>query len=747
MLKNIFKSLAIYFLLMNTSISEIVDRINVLGNERIPTETIQMFSSVSINDDLKLEDLNIILKKLYETNFFKNVNVKFDNKVLTISVVENPIIENLSIEGIKAKKIEKVIRENLTLKSRSSYNEFLLKNDRERIISTLKTLGFYFSKVEVFLDNVEDNKINITYNIDLGSKSKINKISFIGDKIFKDRKLRSIIVSEEFKFWKFISGKKYLNQETIKFDERLIKNFYLTKGYYDVSVNSSFAKLIDDDQFELIFNINANDIYYFDEITLKLPDDFNPKNFDDLKKLFLEIKGKPYSINLVNKILDEIDKITTYDEYQSIQAIVNENIVSNKINLEFEINQTEKVFVQKINIFGNNITLESVIRNQFEIDEGDPFNEILQRKTVNNLKNLNFFKNVNSEIIDGDDINSKIINVIVEEKPTGEITAGAGIGTSGGTIAFGVKENNYLGKGIGLELDATLNEESIKGSFSVTNPNYKNSDKSVFASIEATETDRLKDFGYKTNKVGFSLGTNFEYLDNFNTGFSTSTYYENIEANSTASSRQKKLAGNFLDTFLILDLDYDKRNQKFQTSDGYRSQYSIDIPVISDTNTLTNSFNYKFFTELYSQNVSTASFFFQSANSLTDDDIKLSERLFIPSKKLRGFENGKIGPKDGKDFIGGNYVSSINFTSTVPQLLSNIQNLDVLVFFDAASVWGVDYNSSISDAYGNNIRSSIGVGVDWFTIIGPLNFSLAMPLQKEDNDSTETFRFNLGTTF
>ena len=293
--------------------------------------------------------------------------------------------------------------------------------------------------------------------------------------------------------------------------------------------------------------------------------------------------------------MDEIDKITTYDEYQSIQAIVNENIVSNKINLEFEINQTEKVFVQKINIFGNNITLESVIRNQFEIDEGDPFNEILQRKTVNNLKNLNFFKNVNSEIIDGDDINSKIINVIVEEKPTGEITAGAGIGTSGGTIAFGVKENNYLGKGIGLELDATLNEESIKGSFSVTNPNYKNSDKSVFASIEATETDRLKDFGYKTNKVGFSLGTNFEYLDNFNTGFSTSTYYENIEANSTASSRQKKLAGNFLDTFLILDLDYDKRNQKFQTSDGYRSQYSIDIPVISDTNTLTNSFNYKFF--------------------------------------------------------------------------------------------------------------------------------------------------------
>ncbi len=737
----------VYFLTSAVAFSEVIKKIEVVGNERIPLETIKMFSSFSLNDDLKLSDLNVILKNLYETNFFENVNVEFKENVLTIVVKENPIIENITIEGVQANKIKKAIKKNLKLKPRSSFNDFLLKSDKDKILLNLRSLGYFFSDVDILMEELPDNKIDLIYRINLGNKSKIKKISFIGNKIFKDRKLRSVIVSEEFKFWKFISGKKYLNQDTILLDERLLKNFYLTKGYYDASVNSSFAKLIEDDQFELIFNIDAKEKFYFNNLSLKLPNDFNPQNFKSLEKLFADIKGKAYSINDVNKILKEIDIITTYEEYQSTEASVSEKIVSNKINLEFEIKETKKMFIQKINIFGNNITRESVIRNQFEIDEGDPYNEILQRKSINNLKNLNFFKNVKSEVIDGVDPNSKIINITVEEKPTGEISAGAGVGTSGGTVAFGVKENNYLGRGIGLQADATINEESIKGSFSVYNPNFQNSDKSVYASFEATETDRLADFGYKTNKVGFSLGTNFEYLGDFKTGLSTSTYYENIDTNSTASSRQKKQAGNYWDTFLGLDLDYDKRNQKFQTSDGFRSVYNLELPVISDTNTFSNTFNYKFFSELYDQNISTFSFYFKSANSLSNDDIKLSERLFIPSKRLRGFENGKIGPKDGKDFIGGNYVSSLNFTSTIPQLLENRQNLDVLLFLDAASVWGVDYDSSINEAYGSNIRSSIGIGVDWFTVIGPLNFSFAHPLKKEDNDTTESFRFNLGTTF
>ena len=736
-----FIFLSLYF---SKAFGEIVNKIEIFGNERISNETIKMFADVSIEKDLNQNEINKILKNLYDSNFFDDVEISFKKNVLKIKVKEYPIIDKIIIKGIKADKIKSAISKNLSLKSRSSFNQFFLIKDKDEIKNVLKSLGYYFYRIDTQIENLDNNSVILTYIIDLGEKSKIKKITFIGEKIFKDNKLRSVIVSEETKFWKFISGRKYLNENTINLDKRLLKNFYLSKGYFNVSINSSFAKLIENDQFELIYSIEPGIKFFFDNITLNLPDDFDEKNFKELEKIFSEIKNKPYSINSVNNILDELDKITTKEEFHSVNATVTENIIDNKINLNFEIVETEKLFVEKINIYGNNVTREEVIRNNLEIDEGDPYNKILQLKSVNNLKSLNFFKQVDAEIIKGSSDDARIINYSVQEKPTGEISAGAGVGTSGGTIGFSIKENNYLGKGISLEGSATLSDESIKGIFSVTNPNYNNSDKSINFSIEANELDRIKDFGYKNNKMGFSIGTEFEYLDDFNLGLSTSTFYERIETDSTASVQQKKLDGNYFDTFLRFNFDYDKRNQYFQTSDGFRSRYYLDLPVISETNTLTNTYDYKVYSELYDQNISSASFFIKASKSINNKDIKLSERLNIPSNKLRGFEKGKIGPIDGNDFIGGNFVSAINLSSTIPQILENSQNIDVAVFFDAANVWGVDYDSSLDNS---KIRSSIGLGIDWFTLIGPLNFSFALPLSKEDTDKTESFRFNIGTSF
>ena len=208
---------------------------------------------------------------------------------------------------------------------------------------------------------------------------------------------------------------------------------------------------------------------------------------------------------------------------------------------------------------------------------------------------------------------------------------------------------------------------------------------------------------------------------------------------------KKKQEGNYFDTFLKLNFDYDKRNQNYQTSDGFRSQYYLDLPIISETNTITNSLDYKFFTELYEQNITSASILLRAAKSINNDNIKLSERLYIPSKRLRGFEKGKVGPKDGNDFIGGNFITTINFTSTIPQILENAENMDFAIFLDIANVWGVDYDSSLDSS--DKVRSSIGIGIDWFTVLGPLNFSLATPLTKDANDKTESFRFNIGTAF
>jgi outer membrane protein insertion porin family len=728
----------------NTSFSTVVKEFEINGNQRIPDSTILMFSSVSVLDDINTDSINEILKSLYETNYFKNVSVSLDSNKLIISVEENPIIENIDFDGIKSNTLKSNILKDVKLKSRSSYNKFLLDKDKNLIISALKNYGYYQPSIDVFVENLSDNKVNIKFDIDIGDKAKIKKITFLGNKIFKDSKLKNVIVSEEYKFWKFISGKKYLNENIVNLDIRLLNNFYRNKGFYNVEINSSFAKSLSSNEFELIYNINANQVIYFGNLILDLPSDYDKDNFSTLIDTFNETMGKKYSINLVEKILDKIDEISINEQYQSIKASVEESIEDNKINLTFKIEETDKFYVNKINIFGNNVTEENVIRNQFEIDEGDPYNDILLNKSINNLKQLNFFRSVNHEVLDENDAD-KIVNIYLEEKPTGEIAAGAGFGTSGGTIFFNIKENNYLGKGILVDSQLQLSAESIKGSIKTTNNNYKNTNKSVSFGLEADEVDRLSDFGYKSNKTGFSLGTKFEYLDDLRLGLGTSTYYERIETDNTASARQKKQEGDYWDTFLDIDFSYDKRNQRFKATQGFTSYYSLNLPIISTNYSVTSGYNYKVYTELFENNISSFSFSLKGASSLTGKDIKLSERLYVPSSKLRGFEQGKVGPKDGSDFIGGNYVTTMNLTSTLPQILSNLQTVDFLLFLDAANIWGVDYDSSIDNS--SEIRSAIGIGVDWFTPVGPLNFSFAQDLTSHKDDITETFRFNLGTTF
>ncbi len=740
----IFLFSIIFFTIYSASFAETIKEIQVKGNERVSEKSIEMFSNVKIGDKVDKDDLNNILKNIYDSNFFKNVKVNFENNVLIIFVEESSLVENVIIKGPKSKTLIRDLKENLKVKSRTSYNEILFLEDKKIIIQALKKKGYFFSNVDVIIEKLSDNKVNLIYNVDIGDKAKIKKISFIGNKIFKDRKLRSIIVSEEYKFWKFISGKKFLNQDLIDLDERLLKNFYLNKGFYDVKINSSFARMLNETEFELIYNIAPNNRFFFNKISLDLPIDFDQSNFKDLNDLFLKLSGKKYSLYLIQNILDEIDKIILDEEYKTLKTEVNENILDNKIDLTFSVTEGKKFIVDRINIYGNNITQENVIRNQLLIDEGDEFNSILASKSINNIQALNIFKNVDSKIIDNTD-NSKIIDITIEEKATGEIMAGAGVGTDGNTLSFAVKENNYLGRGIGLKSELTISDETIKGLFNVNNPNFRNSDKSINLNVQSLETDKLTDSGYKTNKTGFGFGTNFEYQDDVFIGLGQDSYYEKIETNSSASARQKSQAGNYWDTFLNLDLNYDKRNQKFRPTDGFRSSYSVNLPIISENNSLMNTYVFTIYEELYQDNVTKFSFFAKAANSLTNDNIKLSERIYLPGSRLRGFVSGGVGPKDGNDFIGGNYASSVNIQTSIPQLLPNIQNMDVSMFFDAGNVWGVDYDSSLNDT--NKIRSSIGFGIDWFTLIGPLSISFSHPISKVDSDKTETFKFNLGTTF
>ena len=734
------------FSFLNSAYAEIVAKIDVSGNERISDETIVLFSGIKLNQNINQTDLNNIIKKLYETSFFEDISITFQENILSFKVKENPLIQSISFEGIKNKSLINKIDEIIIQKEKASFVQSKIKIDQDRILNSLRVSGYYFSEVSTNIKKNENNTVDIIYNIKLGDRALIKNIKFIGNKVYKDNKLRKIIVSEEAKFWKFLSTKKTIDIQRFKLDENLLRNFYKNNGYYNVNINSSFAQIIDDKNFEIVFNIDAGNKFFFKKLDLIIPDDYRKEDFKDLNNLLSKLETKPYSLNRVEDILDEIDQIALNNNYEFVSASYNEKIVEeNKINLTINLKDTEKFYIDKINITGNFITSERVIRNQLLADEGDPYNDLLINKSYNNIRALGIFKKVDTNVETFSNTKTKIINIEIEEQPTGELFAGAGTGTSGSSVSFGISENNYLGEGIKLGSEIAISEQTIVGKLFVNEPNYKNSNRSFSRGIERSENDYLSKYGYKTEKTGFSFGTAYEQYENIFFSPTVSNYYEKISTNSKASAAKKKQDGDYFDLLLNYDLSLNKLNQNFNPTDGYKVSFSQELPLHSEEYTLINTINYSKYLETQGSTVYSFRFLAAASNSISNDDARITKRIIIPQKRLRGFVPGKIGPKDGDDYIGGNYGSAVNVTSTLPQLFTEVQNLDLSLFFDAANVWGVDYSSSIDD--NSKIRSSTGIALDWFTPIGPLTLSYSIPITKNSTDKTENFRFNIGTTF
>ncbi len=739
-------SLLVFFLISSVN-AESLKKIEINGNKRISDETIKIFSNLEINQELSKSDLDRAIKSLYNTNFFSNISLTFEDQILILNVEENPIIDNFEITGIKKQSLVEFIKSKIQLAEMKSFDQELLAADLKLIQNILKTSGYYFSSITSSKNlNDELNSVDLRINIDLGEKAKIKKIIFLGDKVFKDKRLKEVITSEEHKFWKFISSNVYINEELIELDKRLLTNYFKDNGYFKVNVENSFVEFDKNSNFNLIFKITPGKKYFFNDFTLNLPSNYDPETFKPINKKFSKLKGEKYSLLKINSLLKEIDKIALTKQFEFINASIVEKINQDKIDFEINISESEKIYVEKINITGNYTTLEEVIRNNLIVDEGDPLNEILFNKSINNLKSLGIFKKVEPDIQSGSDTSLRIIDINIEERPSGEISLAAGFGTNGGILGGGIKEKNFLGQGINLDANLELTPESVKGRFIYAKPNFNNTENTLFTSLTSSTTDLLTDSGYKTSEIGFSLGTTFEQFQNIFLSPEIDFLIEDLETSSKASNTLKKQEGSYTDLYFNYSINQDLRDKRFRTESGYQTFFTQELPIISDNSELSNAFEISKFKKLStrSDTVGKISFYAKTITGLSDD-VRVSKRLNVPSSKLRGFEKGKVGPVDNKDFVGGNHVTALNLSATLPNIVEGLDNLDVGVFLDAANVWGVDYDSSLDDK--STIRSSAGVAFNLLTPIGPLSFSFANALTKASSDKTETFRFRLGTQF
>ena len=735
--------ISLFFIAFKSN-AEIIKKIDIIGNKIISDESIISIINFKNNKNYSNEDINNFQKTLFKTDFFQSIKINLENNFLKITVKENPIVNFLYIDGVKNKQRRKDIESNLSLQQNKIFSENLLKKDINLIKENFKNSGYYNVTVEPNISKISNGSLNIILKINRNDLLKINKVSFIGNNSFSHSTLSDVISSSVSGWWKFLTTSSNVIENRLEFDVSLLKKFYLNNGYYDVQINSADIEIINSGQANIVFSLQEGTKYLFSEY--KIVDNnnfFDEQNTINLKKIIDNKLKDHFSLSKLDFIRDEISFYFTQKKFEFINLIIEPNKNKNKIDVNFIFESAPRTYVNSVNIRGNSITEEQVIRREITYASGDPLSLLKIQKSEDNLKNLGIFESIKTEY---NKITAELVdvNIRVEEKPTGTIAAGLGVGTAGSNINTSLQEKNLFGKGININSDISIGTEKISGYVNTTIPDFNNNNNALITSLFARSTD-FENAGYENSLFGGSLSIKYDFYEDIFVQPGFGIEHDTIDTSDTASELYKKREGNYLSLRSFYDIYSDKRNRRFNPTNGYKFGFgqSLVLPgsdIMSLENFVYGTY-YKPLTKDYIFNFKSG---INSINSFSNDDVKLSDRLFLNDSKLRGFESFGIGPKDGKDHIGGNYSFYSSISSTFPNFLPKKWNANSVLFLDTANVWGVDYNDSLDS---NKIRSSAGVSLNWISPIGPLSFTLSEPLTYDDGDKKEQFNFKIGSTF
>jgi outer membrane protein insertion porin family len=742
----LIRSIIIFFIILTNVTFAEIKKINIVGNARVSSSTIESLvdKKTSNIDSIYINNLT---KKIYDTDFFSDVKISFNQDILTINVAENPIVNFFYINGVKDSDLDEV-NKIITLKENSIFSSSKLKRDIEATREFLNASGYYQASIIPEVIKIDNNQINLIINVDKKEITKIKNIYFIGNKYFSNSQLMDVITSSEDGWWKFFSTSS-LSEQRIEYDRQLLKDFYKLKSFYDVQIESAFASVDKNNKFTLTYSINSGKKYKFGDydlkisgLTLKEADINEIKNISN--KLLKNEFYSPITINKLNKQITEYLETKRYGNFEiSIQDLKTTN---DKIDVILQLNEGPKLLVNKINIQGNTITEEKVIRDNLVISEGDQLSSSKIKKSVDNVKSKQLFSKVDYKISDSDKKNFKDFNLFVKEQPTGNITAGVGYGTNGGLFEASINERNFLGQGINLNFTGRLSSDVIRGEVSYVDPNYINSNKELAVSL-FSEIDDYQNSGYQNKRAGTKFATKYEIYEDIYFRPNLGVQFDTLEVTGSASSLLRSRQGDFLTTSLGYNFLYDQRDSKFNPTSGSIIYLDQNIATfLSDIPTVQTGVGVTFYKELFSDKfIGSAKAKLANVTAFNDKDVKLSDRIFASSSDLRGFEQRGIGPVDSGDHIGGNNLATLSLKSTFPNPIPENYRATTFLFFDMGNVWGADYSSLISDS--SKLRTSTGIALDLMSPIGPLSFTYSIPLSKASTDKEQNFLFNIGSSF
>ncbi|ODR95387.1 outer membrane protein assembly factor BamA [Methyloceanibacter superfactus] len=761
--------------------SAVIRSIVVEGNRRVEPETVRSYLTFSSGDTYNPAEIDQSLKTLFATGLFQDVRIRRQGGTIIVIVVENPIVNRVAFEGNREIE-DATLASEVQLKPRAVYTRARVQADVQRILNLYRRQGLYAAQVDPKIINLDNNRIDVVFEINEGPTTKVRAINFIGNQAFSDSQLRFVITTTRTNFLSFLKNTNIYDPDRLNLDRELLRQFYLKNGYADVRIVSATADLDRDGRgFFITFTIEEGERYRFGYVDIEsaLPS----LNIEALRGGILTKPGRRYNAEKVEKTVEALTVLVSEQGYAfgQVRPRFERDQATHTMNIVYVIDEGPRVYIERINIVGNFRTEDGVIRRQFRLAEGDAYNRLLVEAARKRLRALGFFKSVDIETEPGSAPDRVILVVNVVEQPTGELSFGVGYSTQEGVIGdVSITERNLMGKGQYVRLGFSGSLDRAQVDFSFTEPNFL--DRNMAAGFDLFYKDvNLQDAAsFNQRDAGGNLRVGFPIADNTQMGlryrFNQQEIYD-VSNNASLAVKQAADEGAVNVSSVGYTVAYDTRNLPQSPSSGIFASFSQDFAGVGgDVNYIRSVVDTRGYYPITNKITLVGRVQGGAIEGWGGDDLRLSDLFFKGGETIRGFERAGYGPRDAcenpttgkrlsrntcqRDALGGKYfwATTAELRFPLPMVPDNL-GMQGAIFVDAGSLWEPS-QSAIDAVYpappkgegsfifdSSDIRLSTGFSIIWQSPLGPLRADIADALLKADFDKTELFRFGASTNF
>jgi outer membrane protein insertion porin family len=730
--------------------------IEVIGNQRIEAATIRTYAGIERGESVSEGELNAAYQRILGSGLFETVDLTPQGSSLVITVREYPTINQISIEGNRRLKDENLLP-IIQSQPRRVYSPTIAELDADSITAAYGQLGRYATTVDPRIIRRDDNRVDLIFEVSESRVIEIDRLSFVGNRAYSDRRLRRVLETKQAGLLRGLVKSDTFIADRIEFDKQVLRDFYLSRGYIDfetLSVNSELAR--GRDAFFVTFTVREGQPFEFGEITVT--SDLEEVDPDEYFEAIRIRPGVTYSPTLVENTIARLERLALRNSlnFVRVEPRITRNDRELTLDVEFNLSRGPRIFVERIDIEGNSTTLDRVIRNQFRIVEGDPFNPREIRESASRIRALGFFKNSEVEAREGTSEDQVIVDVNVEEAPTGTLSFGASFSSDiGVAVAVGFSERNFLGRGQRLSFNVNTASDSAQANIGFVEPALLGRDLRFGLNLGYSTTDN-ENARYNTKTISFSPSLNFPVSENGRVTLRYGISSEELFGLDPAASSAILLAeaGTEVTSFVGYSYSYDTRRTGLNPNAGIIFQFGQNFAGLGgDAKYIQTTALLGAEADVLREEVTLRATLEGGALNMISGNSRITDRFFLSSRRMRGFDANGVGPRDltatNQDALGGNFFAVARFEAEFPLGIPEEYGITGGVFFDVGSLWGLDNTAGtlgpVDDSA--NLRAVVGFSVFWDTVLGPLRFNFSNALKSETYDEERSFDLTVSTSF